>query len=102
MHVSYHEPLVIPTLARAAHLSPAHFSREFRRVFGQTPHRYLVARRMDRAAELLRTTDESVAVICRAVGLWSLGSFSRSFRRVYGRPPAAYRQAHRETARSER
>jgi AraC-like DNA-binding protein len=87
----YREPLDVPTLARAAHLSPAHFSREFRRVFGQTPHQYLLMRRLERAAGLLRHTDRTVAEVCLAVGLLSLGSFTTSFRRAFGLSPAAYR-----------
>ena len=78
----YREPLDVPTLARAAHVSPAHFSREFRRAFGETPHQYLLTRRMERAAALLRTTDRSVAEICIAVGLRSVGV-------GYSRPAAA-------------
>jgi AraC-like DNA-binding protein len=90
----YREPLDVPTLARAAHLSPAHFSREFRRSFGQTPHQYLLMRRLERAAALLRHTDRSVADVCLAVGLRSLGSFTTSFRRAFGLSPAAYRASH--------
>jgi AraC-like DNA-binding protein len=90
----YREPLDVPTLARAAHLSPAHFSREFRRVFGETPHQYLLTRRLERAAALLRNTDHPVADICFEVGLSSVGSFTTSFRRAYGMTPSAYRAAH--------
>ena len=90
----FREPLDVPALARAAYLSPAHFSREFRRAFGETPHQYLLTRRLERAATLLRTTDWSVARICTAVGLSSIGSFTTSFRRVYGVSPTAYRVAH--------
>jgi AraC-like DNA-binding protein len=90
----YAEPLDVPALARAAHLSPAHFSREFRRVFGETPHQYLLTRRMERAAALLRTTDRSVLDICLTVGLSSVGSFTTSFRRTYGLSPTEYRAAH--------
>lgn len=95
----YPEPLDVPTLARAAHVSPAHFSREFRKTFGETPHQYLLTRRLERAAALLRNTDRPIAEICRAVGLRSLGSFTTSFTRAYGTPPAAYRVAHPPTAR---
>ena len=89
----YREPLDVPTLARVAHLSPAHFSREFRRVFGETPHQYLLTRRLERAAALLRNTDRSVADICFRVGLRSVGSFTTSFTRAYGMSPTAYRAA---------
>jgi AraC-like DNA-binding protein len=90
----YREPLDVPSLARAAHLSPAHFSREFRRAFGETPHQYLLTRRLERAAALLRNTDRSVAEICVAVGLRSVGSFTASFGRAFGLSPTAYRAAH--------
>jgi AraC-like DNA-binding protein len=90
----YRERLDVPTLARAAHLSPAHFSREFRRTFGETPHRYLLMRRMERAAALLRSTDRTVTDICLAVGLRSVGSFTTSFRRTFGVSPTVYRDAH--------
>src|SRR3954465_11051744 len=90
----YYEHLDVPALAGAARLSPAHFSREFRRAFGETPHQYLLTRRLERAAALLRSTDHSVADICFTVGLPSFGSFPTSFRRVYGVSPTAYRAAH--------
>jgi AraC-like DNA-binding protein len=90
----YREPLDVPALARAAHLSPAHFSREFRLAFGETPHQYLLTRRLERAAALLRTTDRTVSDICIAVGLRSLGSFTTSFRRAFGQSPTAYRTAN--------
>jgi AraC-like DNA-binding protein len=90
----YAEPLDVPALARAARLSPAHFSREFRRAFGETPHRYLLTRRLERAADLLRTTDRSVADICMTVGLRSVGSFTTSFGRMFGASPTAYRATH--------
>src|SRR5262245_2876405 len=90
----YGEPLDVAALARAAHLSPAHFSREFRREFGETPHQYLLTRRLERAAALLRITDWSVAEICVNVGLQSIGSFTTSFGRAYGMSPTAYRAAH--------
>jgi AraC-like DNA-binding protein len=90
----YFEPLDVGALARAARLSPAHFSREFRRAFGETPHQYLLTRRLERAAALLRTTDRSVADICVTVGLTSVGSFTTSFGRTFGVSPTAYRAAH--------
>ena len=90
----YFEPLAVDDLAEAAGLSRAHFSREFRRVFGESPHAYLLTRRLERAAALLRTTDNSVAEICLAVGLQSIGSFTTSFTRIYGHSPTAYRAAH--------
>jgi AraC-like DNA-binding protein len=87
----YGDPLEVATLADAAHLSPAHFSREFRRAFGEPPHQYLLTRRMERAAALLRSTDRSVADICLTVGLRSIGSFTTSFGRTFGLSPTAYR-----------
>jgi AraC-like DNA-binding protein len=92
--VRYREPLDVAALARAAHLSPAHFSRAFRRAFGETPHQYLLTRRLERAAALLRNTDRSVADICFTVGLRSVGSFTTSFGRAFGLSPTAYRGAH--------
>ena len=89
----YAEPLDVAEIARAARLSPAHFSREFRRAFGETPHQYLLTRRLERAAALLRSTDRSVTEICFLVGLRSVGSFTTSFGRVYGMTPTAYRAA---------
>jgi AraC-like DNA-binding protein len=90
----YFEPLEVDDLARAAGLSKAHFSREFRRAFGESPHAYLLTRRLERAAALLRTTDRSVADICLSVGLQSIGSFTTSFGRAFGVSPTAYRAAH--------
>jgi AraC-like DNA-binding protein len=87
----YFEPLTVDDLANAAGLSRAHFSREFRRAFGESPHGYLLTRRLERAAALLRNTDRSVAEICFDVGLRSLGSFTTSFTRTYGMSPTAYR-----------
>jgi AraC-like DNA-binding protein len=87
----YAEPLAVEDMARAAGLSRAHFSREFRRAFGDSPHAYLLTRRLERAAALLRTTDRSVAEICLAVGLQSVGSFTTSFKRAFGASPTVYR-----------
>jgi AraC-like DNA-binding protein len=87
----YAQPLDVDDLARAAGLSRAHFSREFRRAFGESPHAYLLTRRLERAAALLRATDRPVVEICFAVGLRSVGSFTTSFTRAYGVTPTAYR-----------
>lgn len=87
----YFEPLEVEDLAAAAGLSRAHFSREFRRAFGVSPHAYLLTRRLERAAALLRSTDNSVAEVCVAVGLQSVGSFTTSFKRAFGATPTAYR-----------
>src|SRR4051795_7597975 len=89
----YFEPLDVGDMAAAAGLSRAHFSREFRRMFGEPPRAYLLTRRLERAATLLRTTDNSVAEICLAVGLTSVGSFTTSFRRMFGQSPTEYRAA---------
>lgn len=89
----YGEPLTVDDLAAAAGLSRAHFSREFRRAFGEPPHAYLLTRRLERAATLLRGTDRSVAEICLLVGLRSVGSFTTSFTRTFGASPTAYRAA---------
>ncbi|HEV7846017.1 MAG TPA: helix-turn-helix transcriptional regulator [Thermoleophilaceae bacterium] len=89
----YFEPLGVDELAGAAGLSRAHFSREFRAAFGESPHAYLLTRRLERAAALLRATDRSVADICFSVGLQSVGSFTTSFSRTFGRSPTAYRAA---------
>jgi AraC-like DNA-binding protein len=87
----YFEPLDVDDLARRAGLSRAHFSREFRRAFGESPHAYLLTRRLERAAALLRMTDRSIADICFSVGLRSVGSFTTSFTHNFGVPPATYR-----------
>src|ERR1700754_2501758 len=87
----YFEPLGVDDLAEAAGLSRAHFSRGFRRAFGDSPHAYLLTRRLERAAALLRMTDRSVADICFTVGLRSVGSFTTSFTRPFGASPTAYR-----------
>jgi AraC-like DNA-binding protein len=90
----YRDPLDVKTLARAAKLSPAHFSREFKRAFGDSPHRYLLNRRLERAAALLRTTDRSIADVCFTVGLRSVGSFTTTFGKRFGMSPSEYRAAH--------
>jgi AraC-like DNA-binding protein len=90
----YFEALGVDDMAAAAGLSRAHFSREFKRAFGESPHAYLLTRRLERAAALLRTTDRSVADICLSVGLQSIGSFTTSFSRTFGRSPTAYRAEH--------
>jgi transcriptional regulator GlxA family with amidase domain len=87
----YAEPLDVDDMARAAGLSRAHFSREFRRAFGESPHAYLLTRRLERAAALLRATDRSVADICFSVGLQSVGSFTTSFTRTFAISPTGYR-----------
>jgi AraC-like DNA-binding protein len=95
----YAEPLEVDDLAAAAGLSKAHFSREFRRAFGESPHAYLLTRRLERAAALLRATDNSVADICFSVGLQSVGSFTTSFTHTLGCSPTAYRAAHPPASR---
>lgn len=92
MDAAYAEPLDVAALARMASLSPAHFSRTFRRVFGETPHRYLQRRRVERAMFWLRSTDRPVTEICFAVGFSSLGTFSRTFSQIVGESPVAYRR----------
>lgn len=89
----YTEPLTVDDLAHEAGLSRAHFSREFKKTFGQAPHQYLMTRRLERAASLLRDTDWSVARICLSVGLEGVGSFTTSFGRMYGMTPSRYRAA---------
>ena len=92
MDGSYAQPLDIRALARIAHVSEAHFIRTFRATFGETPHRYLQRRRVERAMFLLVQTDRSVTEICLDVGFTSLGTFSRTFRAVVGESPTAYRR----------
>ena len=96
----YFEPIEGADMARAAGLSQAHFSREFRRTFGESPHQYLLTRRLERAAALLRNTDRTVAEICLSVGLSSVGSFTTSFGRMFGMSPTAYRADHPPAAAS--
>jgi AraC-like DNA-binding protein len=90
----YAEALTVADLAKAAGLSRSHFSTAFRATFGETPHAYLLTRRLERAGALLRDTDRPVVEICLDVGLRSVGSFTTSFTRMYGRSPTAYRAAH--------
>ena len=91
MDRAYAQPLDVPALARIAVVSEAHFIRTFRATFGETPHRYLQRRRVERAMFLLRQTDQSVTEVCFAVGFASLGTFSRTFTRIVGAAPSAYR-----------
>ena len=98
----YAEPLDIAELARTAHTSQAHFSRGFKAAFGETPHRYLQRRRIERAMHLLRESDRSVTDICLDVGFRSLGSFSHTFRSVVGVAPSAYRSAARDDSATAR
>ncbi len=94
MDRAYAEPLDVPAVAAVAHISPAHFSRSFRDIFGETPHRYLQRRRVERAMFLLRETDRSVTDICFDVAFTSLGTFSRTFREIVGETPSGYRRGH--------
>ena len=91
MDRDYAKALDIPTLARIAYVSEAHFIRTFRATFGETPHRYLQRRRVERAMFMLRETDRSVSEICLEVGFTSLGTFGRTFQRIVGEPPTSYR-----------
>ena len=91
MDRSFAQPLDVAAVARVAHISEAHFSRQFRATFGETPHRYLQRRRVERAMELLRESDRPVTEICFDVGFNSLGTFSRTFREIVGEPPSSYR-----------
>ena len=94
MDRNYAEPLDVRAVAAVAHMSEAHFSRSFRSVFGETPHRYLQRRRVERSMFLLRETDRSVTDICLDVGFTSLGTFSRTFREIVGETPSGYRQGN--------
>ena len=94
MDRAYAEPLDVRTVAAVAHVSEAHFSRSFRAVFGETPHRYLQRRRVERSMFLLRETDRSITDICFDVGFASLGTFSRTFREIVGETPSGYRVGH--------
>jgi AraC-like DNA-binding protein len=88
---SYAEPLDVVALARQAHVSPCHFSRASKEAFGETPHQYVLTRRVERAHELLRNTDLSVTEICLEASFQRLASFSPAFHRVAGMTPTAYR-----------
>ena len=92
MDRAFSQPLEVPAVAQVAHVSPAHFSRQFRATFGEPPHRYLQRRRVERAMELLRESDRPVTEICFDVGFNSLGTFSRTFREIVGESPSAYRE----------
>ena len=92
MDRNYAQPLDIPSLARIAHVSEAHFIRTFRATFGETPHRYLQRRRVERSMFLLRETERDVTEVCLDVGFTSLGTFSRTFRSIVGEAPTAYRK----------
>jgi transcriptional regulator GlxA family with amidase domain len=94
MDRTFAQPLCIPRLARLADVSPAHFIRTFRATFGETPHRYLQRRRVERSMFLLRETDRSVTDVCFNVGFTSLGTFSRTFREIVGETPSGYRRGH--------
>jgi transcriptional regulator GlxA family with amidase domain len=97
MDREYAQPLDVPALARTALMSTAHFARRFRDVYGETPYSYLMTRRIERAAALLRRGDMSVTDVCFAVGCTSLGSFSARFTEIVGETPSAYRaRDHRE------
>jgi AraC-like DNA-binding protein len=98
----YSEPIEVADMASAAGLSKAHFSREFRRTFGESPHAYLLTRRLERAAALLRMTDWNVGEICVSVGLSSVGSFTTSFGRAFGRTPTEYRESQPPAALAAR
>jgi transcriptional regulator GlxA family with amidase domain len=95
MDRTFAEPLDIPCLARIADVSQAHFIRTFRATFGETPHRYLQRRRVERAMFLLRSSDRSITDICFDVGFNSLGTFSRTFQDIVGEPPSVFRQRGR-------
>lgn len=91
MDREYARPLDVPAMAKAALMSPAHFSRQFRAAYGETPYGYLMTRRIERAKALLRRGDRSVTEVCLEVGCTSLGSFSARFTEIVGESPSAYR-----------
>jgi AraC-like DNA-binding protein len=94
MDRAYAAPLDVRAVAAVAHISPAHFSRCFRAVFGESPHRYLRRRRVERSMFLLRESDRTVTDICFDVGFSSLGTFSRTFKEIVGQTPSTYREGH--------
>lgn len=94
----YAQPLSLETLARSAHMSVGHLSREFRRIYGESPYSYLMTRRIERAMTLLRRGDMSVTEVCFAVGSSSLGTFSTRFTELVGVPPSVYRRDHSQAA----
>src|SRR5690348_11393111 len=94
MDRAYADPLDVRAVAAVAHMSEAHFIRSFRAVFGETPHRYLQRRRVERSMFLLRETDRSITDICFDVGFMSLGTFSRTFHEIIGETPSHYREGH--------
>ena len=94
MDRAYAEPLDVAAVAAVAHISEAHFSRSFRAAFGETPHRYLQRRRVERSMFLLRETERTITDICFDVGFMSLGTFSRTFREIIGETPTTYREGH--------
>jgi AraC-like DNA-binding protein len=101
MDRTYAQPLDVPTLARIAHVSEAHFIRTFRATFGEPPHRYLQRRRVERAMSLLRETDRLVTEICLEVGFTSLGTFGRTFRAIVGQTPTQYRAGGRDAGAAQ-
>jgi AraC-like DNA-binding protein len=94
MDRAYAQPLDVRAVAAVAHVSESHFIRTFRGVFGETPHRYLQRRRVERSMFLLRETDRSVTDVCFDVGFTSLGTFSRMFHQIVGEAPSVYRRGH--------
>src|SRR5581483_8374524 len=96
MDREYAEPLDVPTLARVALMSPAHFSRRFREAYSETPYSYLMTRRIERSKALLRRGDRTVTEVCFEVGCTSLGSFSARFTEIVGETPSAYRARNHE------
>lgn len=94
----YAHPLNVEALARGAYMSAGHLSREFKRIYGESPYQYLMTRRIERAMTLLRRGDQSVTDICFAVGFSSLGTFSTRFTELVGVSPSVYRRDHSQAA----